>query len=88
MCKLFDEWKNEIKNYCIANGLDYKKAEKMGKSWGKTDIALQYIDKEKGKCGLLDDTPAPVVLWIKKKSDGTLIFEQTEYTEKYLKLVL
>lgn len=84
MCKLFNDWEGEIKSYCSLNGLDYEKARKMGKSWGKNDIALQYIDKSKGINGLLDDIPAPVVLWIKKSPDGTLHFEQTEYTKRYL----
>lgn len=86
MCKLFDEWENEIKKYCKENMLNFEKARKLPKSWGKSDIALQYVDKEKGKKGLLDDIPAPVILWIRKKPDGRIAFEQTEYTKKYLAL--
>ena len=37
--------------------------------------------------GLLDETPAPLVLLIKKDGSGNLTFEQTEHTEKYLKSV-
>ena len=84
MCRLFEEWENEIKNYCRENMLSFEKAKKMSKSWGKNDIALQYIDKEKGKMGSRDDTPAPAVLWIRKTPGGELEFEQTEYTQKYL----
>ena len=84
MCKLFDEWENEIKTYCEKNMLSFEKVKKSPKSWGKNDIALQYVDREKGKKGLLDETPAPVLLWIRRKSDGKIVFEQTEYTRKYL----
>ncbi|MGN0468507.1 MAG: hypothetical protein ACI4GY_07280 [Acutalibacteraceae bacterium] len=84
MCRLFDEWNSEIENYCIMNQLSYEKLQKMCKSWGKNDIAFQYVDKEKGKMGLLDETPAPVVLWVRKTENGNLNFEQTEYTKKYL----
>ncbi|MGN0441621.1 MAG: hypothetical protein ACI4FO_02850 [Acutalibacteraceae bacterium] len=84
MCHLFNEWKSEIKNYCKANNLDFEKAQKMARSCGKNDIALLYIDKANESKGLLDDTPAPVVLWIRKSKDGKLIFEQTEYTNKCL----
>ena len=87
MCKLFDDWKEEIRRYCIDNESNFDNVEKMAKSWGKNDIALLYIDKEKGKNGLIDDTPAPVVLWIKMGLDGRLLFEQTEHTDKYLKKV-
>lgn len=83
MCKLFNLWENEIRDYCIKNNLDFEKAKKMPKSWGKDDIALQYVDDNEGELGLLDETPAPVVLWI-KRINGELVFEQTEYTRKYL----
>lgn len=45
---------------------------------------MGYHDPEKGKMGLLDDTPMPLVLYIEKTSDGTLKFTQTEHTKKYL----
>ena len=83
MCKLFQKWQNEIKDYCLMNNLDFEKAKKMPKSWGKNDIALQYVDDTEGELGLLDETPAPVVLWIRKSGDK-LVFEQTEHTRKYL----
>lgn len=50
----------------------------------KDDLVLQYYDKEKGKMGLLDETPMPVVLWISRDSNGNLSFKQTEHTKKYL----
>ena len=84
MCKLFDDWSVEIQNYCLSNGFSFDKAKKMSQCWGKDDLILQFHDPKKGKKGLLDETPMPVVLWIKRKSDGTLSFEQTEYTRKYL----
>lgn len=84
MCKLFDEWSNDIKVYCNNNGLNFDKAKRLSKCWGKNDLLLQYHDPEKGKMGLLDETPAPVVLWIRKAPDGTLSFEQTEHTKRYL----
>lgn len=83
MCKLFNDHEREIEQYCISNGLSFEKAKRMPKSWGKDDIALQYFDTEKGKSGLLDETPAPVVLWIRKCEDR-IVFEQTEYTKQYL----
>ena len=83
MCKLFEEWSGEIQKYCEDNGLNFEKAKKLSKSWSKNDLLLGYFDPEKGKMGLLDDTPMPLVLYIRKEN-GTLIFEQTEHTRKYL----
>ncbi len=84
MCKLFEEWSEEIRKYCENNGLDFDKAKKMPKSWGKNDVWVLYHDPEKGKNGLRDETPMPIVLRIDRQPDGTLVFGQTEHTKKYL----
>ncbi|WP_294408363.1 hypothetical protein [uncultured Ruminococcus sp.] len=83
MCKLFSQYENQIREYCIANSLDFEKAKKLPKCWGKNDIWLQYYDHEKGKNGLKDETPAPIVLKI-TVNNGKVTFEETEYTRKYL----
>lgn len=83
MCKLFLDWQQAIRKYCIDNGLDFSKAEKTGKCWGKDVLILQHIDAEKGKSGLRDETPAPVVLVV-RKNGNSLKFEQTEHTMQYL----
>lgn len=88
MCKLFDDWSNEIKKFCQDNGFSFEKASKLSKCWGKDDLILQYFDPEcdavKKGLGLLDETPMPIVLSIFKQPDGSLKFEQTEHTRKYL----
>lgn len=85
MCKLFDEWSDKIKEYCDTNGFDFDKAKKLTKSWGKNDIALLYNDPNSSSgLGLLDETPMPIVLMMFKQPDGSLKFEQTEHTRKYL----
>ena len=84
MCKLFDEWRNEIKDYCRQQGLNFDTAEKLSQSWNKNTVALSYRDPSKGSNGLLDDTPCPLVLLIRREKNGKLVFEQTEHTKKYL----
>ncbi len=83
MCKLFSEWEKEIREYCRENGLAFSKVQKAGKCWGKDFLILQYVDKEKGRLGLMDESPAPVVLVVRRDSDG-LAFEQTPNTRRYL----
>ena len=87
MCQRFDEWANEIKEYCDKNNLSFEKAKTMSQSSNKTMLLLQYYDPNsenvKRGMGLLDETPMPAVLWITKNGDK-LEFEQTEYTRKYL----
>lgn len=86
MCKLFDDWSNDIRNYCRDNNLDFEKAKNLSQCWGSNFLALQYHDENKQTKGLLDETPMPVVLVIEKK-DSNLVFTQTEYTAKYLRKV-
>lgn len=83
MCKLYADWRNEIREYCAANGLDFSRVEKAGKCWGMNVLILQYIDAKKGATGLHDETPAPVLLVVRKQNDS-FMFEQTENTKKYL----
>ena len=83
MCKLFSKYEDKIQEYCSNNNLDFEKVKKMSQSWSKNDMWLQYHDVSKGQKGLLDETPAPIVLKI-FIDDGNLKFEQTAYTKKYL----
>lgn len=84
MCQLFNDWCEDIKAFCQTNNYSYEKAKRLSKSWGKDFLILAYHDPEKGKMGLLDDTPMPAVLLIRKDLNGNLVFEQTEHTRKYL----
>lgn len=85
MCKLFDNWSDEIRNYCNENNLNFEKAKSLSQCWGKDFLALQFFDpnNQNGKLGLLDETPMPLVLMISQTPNG-LKFEQTENTRKYL----
>lgn len=77
-------YQNEIKDYCRQQGLNFDTAEKLSQSWNKNTVALSYRDPSKGSNGLLDDTPCPLVLLIRREKNGKLVFEQTEHTKKYL----
>jgi hypothetical protein len=81
---MFIDNETAIKDYCDKNGLNFEKAKNSPKCFNKTEIFLQYVDwKESNGLGLLDETPAPVTLMI-RKTDSGLMFEQTEHTAKYL----
>ena len=74
---------NEIKDYCIQNGLDYDKLLSNSiKGCDESSVTLQ--EKSDLPCpeGLLNETPLPVLLTIKNEK-GRLIFEQTERIKKY-----
>lgn len=83
MKELFEQYENEIEEYCQNNGIDFSKVKNSPRCWGKDMLFFQYHDPKKGKSGLLDETPAPVTLKM-TVNDGKLTFEQTEHTKKYL----
>ena len=83
MSKMFDRWSDEIKTYCIENGLNFQKATEMYQAFGKDDLILQYHVPSKENVVMDCTNPAPVVL-IMRIEDGKPTFEQTEYTQKYL----
>lgn len=85
MCELFTEWSADIQSFRKGNNFSFEKAKKLSKSRGKDFLILAHHDPEKGKMGLLDDTPAPAVLLITKGENGRHVFETTEFTEKYLR---
>ena len=86
MCKLFNAYKDQIKDYCIENNIDFEKVKKLPQCWGKNDIWLQYYDPIKGTKGLNDETPAPIVLKI-FIDNGKVTIEQTEHTKKIFVII-
>lgn len=80
---IYEIWKFAIKWYCEQNDLDFDKLQKCVRSVGKDIVIFQHHDSEKGKQGLLDETPASAVLIVRWKWEG-LSFEQTEFTQQYL----
>ena len=80
----FEEYAGAIEEYCKKSGLSFQKAEMMCRASGKDDLLLQYHDPKKGELGLINETPAPVVL-IMRVANGTPFFEKTKHTDKYLK---
>ena len=83
MCLEYRKYTDKIKSYCKNNNLDFTKLSRTIKGCGDNDIIFQHFDEEKGKLGLLDETPMPIVLILRDTSSG-LVFEQTEYTAQYL----
>jgi len=83
---IIKNYKHEIERYCEDNALS---ADVVFDSWvscndkeGRVFI-LGPGDPERGKLGLMDDVPVPIVLGIYLEN-GKLRFEQTEHTRKYL----
>ncbi len=83
MYRIIEKRRDEIRRYCKENGLAVDKV--LSASGTETDewVFLQHFDPEEGALGLLDETPADIILKIFLEN-GELRFEQTEHTRKYL----
>lgn len=80
----YKRYQRDIQCYCENNNLDFSKVEHMVKGCGDNDIIIQVRIGKSSMSGLLDETPMPVVLRVLRKLDGSLTFEQTEHTMRYL----
>ena len=80
---IYKVWRNCIEQFCINHGLDFEKLRTMGICYNQDVAFFQRIDHERGRNGLLDETPADVVL-IMQIVDGKPVFKETEITRKYL----
>jgi len=83
MAKIIVKYKKEIEEYCDENNLSVDKVFHSPRSYSNERLIFLHHDPEKGKRGLLDETPAAVTLAVFLENDK-LRFEQTEHTRKYL----
>lgn len=83
MSNLISELSRDIKVYCENNNLDFEKVMRSGKCYGKNIVFFQHVDPDAGKDGLHNEAPAPVVLTVARTEKG-VVFEQTEYTQRFL----
>ncbi len=63
--------------YCSDNGIDYDKIMRLPRCYGKDIIRFQIVNKEKGRTGLMDDTPAKVLLTV-EYSNGEFIYQKSD----------
>ena len=84
MCMNLQDYKFDIQKYCIENQLNYDKTMAAIKGCGNDSITFQVANNERNSRGLLDETPLPTVLILRRNNNGEVEFEQTRYTHEYL----
>jgi hypothetical protein len=84
MYRIIKKHKDEIEKYCITNNISTDTVFSSSVSEDDESVfILAPINPERAKLGLADNTPSTITLKIFLEN-GTLRFEQTEYTHKYL----
>jgi hypothetical protein len=75
----------EIEKFCESNKLNFAKVMDSPQSCSENMLAVQHWDESVGANGLLDETPAEIIL-LAKKTGETIVVEKCENTDKYLAL--
>lgn len=86
MCKLIQDNKHEIEAYCKKRGLSAERVFSSPVSFNSRTAYVQGIVKRTRARGLLDETPAPVILRIFREKNGKIRIEETENTMKFLRV--
>jgi hypothetical protein len=81
-----EKYRVEIERYCEENGLSAEKLFSSGYGYNDKWAVVQYLNPNRPPYnGVIDDTkPAPILMEIFVEEDGSLRFEQTDITYKYL----
>lgn len=85
--KLMDQYLREneeiLIEYCNKNGLSLEKLNKCPRCCNQEMMFIQQISDNISGTGLKDETPAKVLLTI-KRTDAGIIFEPSEDIKEYL----
>lgn len=72
-----------IQEFCKANNLDYEKVKASPRCWNNNVLFIQRINGAVSSSGLLENTPAEILLTARKGADG-IVIEKRENADKYL----
>ena len=76
-------FRDELIKYCKINGLSYEKILRSPICGNEDILFVQHIDSQRKPTGLLDETPAEVLLRV-EKIDNKIYFTEGENMKKYL----
>lgn len=80
----FTKYYDFLKEYCKESPLNYDKIMANAQCGNQEFFCIQRFDKEKGKRGLLDETPAEVLLTVYHNEDGSFTVVEGKNAKKYL----
>lgn len=83
MKDILEIYRKDLIEYCKENGLLYEKILLSPMCGNERILFVQHIDSNKAKLGLLDETPAEVLLQIEKNGNG-FTYTPGQNMNKYL----
>lgn len=81
MKKILIPFREAIIKYCKSNGLSYEKILQSPMCGNDTIIFIQRNDLSRAQKGLLDETPAELLLQVEKKNGGFVFTAGTNMRE-------
>ncbi len=82
---MFDVFLLAIQEFCKANNLDYEKVKSSPRCGNNNVLFIQRANNASSSAGLLDESPAEILLTARKGADG-IVIEKRENTDKYLSI--
>lgn len=82
---MFDVFLLAIQEFCKANNLDYEKVKASPRCGNNNVLFIQRANSASTSAGLLDESPAEILLAARKGADG-IVIEKRENTDKYLSI--
>lgn len=82
---MFDVFLLAIQEFCKANNLDYEKVKASPRCGNNNVLFIQRVNSASASVGLLDESPAEILLAARKGDDG-IVIEKRENTDKYLSI--
>lgn len=79
MCDVVERHRKEIESFCLTEGLCAERLFHEAVSFNRTQAFIQLV-RDGENHGLLDETPAPVLLHIIEEPDNRIRIETTEHT--------
>lgn len=72
-----------IQEFCKANNLDYEKIKASPRCWNDNVLFIQRANDTSPSAGLLDESPAEIILSARKGADGIIIGGHYEADSKH-----
>lgn len=82
--KIFEKYYEFLREYCKNKPLNYDEIISYPRCGNEQILNFVKYDEEKGKNGLLDETPAEIILTIYYNEDGSFTISEGKNAKKYI----
>lgn len=82
--KIIERFEDILKEYCKQNNFDYEKLVSLPRCGNESMLFIQHYDPKEAINGMIDKTPAEIVLSVRIDKNGTVNIESGKNANKYL----